>query len=95
MTTATEPKTESLPADSDPAIDTGPQAVLQLAEEGLTTREIASRLHMHQSTVVRRIKEASQQRIQQRQALIHTAVLALCVLCAIVSTAALATIAWF
>lgn len=93
MTTATEPKTEPAPAESG-ILDTGPQAVLELAEQGLTQREIGRRLHISQSAVYRRLKQAIQARRDQRHAILLSAMLAYLTLLATVATAALAVLAW-
>ena len=75
--------------------DTGPQAVLRLRrEQGLTTREIADRLPISQATVTRRIREALEARRSQHRALAMTVMLILLTLCAVISTAAFATLAW-
>lgn len=69
--------------------DTGP--LLKLSESGLSTRQIARQMHLSQTTVRRKLARIKAWRKRQfwRDA-------AFCVLtaCAVISTAALATIAW-
>ena len=94
MTTAThDARTEPIPAESG-ALDTGPQAVLELAEQGLPQRTIAQRLHISQATVTRRIKEAIEARQAQRRAYALAAMCTVLTLCAVVTTIAVACLAW-
>jgi DNA-binding Lrp family transcriptional regulator len=93
MTTATEAKTEPVPAGSG-ALDTGPQAVLALAEQEIPQRTIARMLNISQATVTRRIKEAIEARRAQRRAILINAMLAYLTLLATVVTVALAWGTW-
>ena len=94
MATAThEARTEPIPADSG-AIDTGPQAILELSEQGLTQRRIADRLLISQATVWRRLREAIEARKERRRAILVNIMLAWLTLLATVATAAWATMAW-
>jgi biotin operon repressor len=94
MTTATEAKTEPLDPGSG-ALDTGPQAVLELAEKHkLSQRRIADMLHMSQATVTRRIKEAIEIRQAQHRAYAMAAMCTILTLCAVVTTIAVACLAW-
>lgn len=93
MTTAVEPKTEPLERESG-VLDTGPQAVLELAEQGLAQRTIADRLHISQATVYRRIRQAVEARQDRRKAILIGVMLAYLTLLATIATAALAALAW-
>lgn len=93
MTTATEPVTEPIPVESG-VLDTGPQAVLELAEQGLPQRTIAQRLHISQATVTRRIREGIEARQAQRRAYAMAAMCAVLTMCAIVLTIAVSCLAW-
>lgn len=89
MTTATpEARTES------GVLDTGPQAVLELAEQGLPQRTIAQRLHISQATVTRRIREAIEARQAQRRAYAVAVMCTVLTLCAVVLTIAVSCLAW-
>jgi len=82
--------------DTDPDItDSGPQRVLELKQAGFTQAEIADRLHIAQSTVSRRLKDARQAREIHYRAIARDLFLLLMTVCAVVLTAAVATIAWF
>lgn len=74
--------------------DSGPQRVLELKEAGLTQAEIADRLHIAQSTVSRRLKDARQAREVPYRAIARDLFLIVMAICAVVLTAAVATIAW-
>jgi transposase-like protein len=93
MTTAVEPKTEPLARESG-ALDTGPQAVLELAEQKISQRTIARMLHISQATVYRRIREAVEARKDRRRALLISAWLAWLTLLATIATIALAAMAF-
>jgi DNA-binding NarL/FixJ family response regulator len=94
MTTAiSDAQTEPIPAESG-ALDTGPQAVLELAEQGLPQRTIAHRLHISQATVTRRIREAIEARQAQRRAYAITVMCTVLTLCAVVTTIAVSCLAW-
>lgn len=93
MTTAIDAKTEPLDPGSG-ALDTGPQAVLELAEQGLAQRTIAQRLHISQATVTRRIKEAVEIRQAQRRAYAIAAMCTVLTLCMVIMTIAVSCIAW-
>lgn len=93
MTAATEPKTGPLERESG-AIDTGPQAVLELAEQGIPQREIGAMLHLSQATVYRRIREAVEARKSQRRAILTAVMLTWLTILATIITAALACLAW-
>lgn len=93
MTTATDSRTEPGPAESG-VLDTGPQAVLELAEQGLPQRTIAQRLHISQATVTRRIREALEAKQAQRRAYAVAAMCTVLTLCAIVMTIAVSCLAW-
>lgn len=81
--------------DTDPDItDSGPQRVLALKDAGYTQAEIAAELHIAQSTVSRRLKDARHQREIHYRAIARDLFLVLMTVCAIVLTAAVATIAW-
>lgn len=91
MTSAIVPR----PAAYDPGVvDTGAQRVLELSESGLTQTEIAAELHIAQSTVSRRLREAREQRADRLRRLARLAVMVLLTICLIILTAAVATIAW-
>lgn len=93
MTTATDAKTEPLDLGSG-ALDTGPQAVLELAEQGLPQRTIAERLHISQTTVTRRIREAVEIRQARHRAYAMAVMFTMLTLCAVVTTIAVACLAW-
>lgn len=94
MTTAThEARTEPIHAESG-ALDTGPQAVLELAKQGLPQRTIASRLNISQATVTRRIREGLAERQDRRRAWAVTAMCTVLTLCAVVLTIAVSFLAW-
>jgi DNA-binding NarL/FixJ family response regulator len=95
MTTATsaDARTEPIHVESG-ALDTGPQAVLELAEQGLPQRTIAQRLHISQATVTRRIREAVEARQAQRRAYAVAAMCTVLTLCAVVMTIAVSCLAW-
>jgi DNA-binding NarL/FixJ family response regulator len=93
MSTAADTKTVPLDPGAG-VLDTGPLAVLELAEQGLPQRTIADRLHISQATVYRRIREAVETRQAQRRAILINAMLAYLTLLATVATIALAALAW-
>jgi DNA-binding NarL/FixJ family response regulator len=75
-------------------VDTGPQAVLELTQTGLTYRDVAKLLHISPSTVARKVSQARNEVQEQRRSLLHNAVLTYLVVLATVATAALSAIAW-
>lgn len=87
-----------IPVASDPpAADSGPQKVLALTlydEKDMTQAEIAAELHVAQSTVSRWIKDARQAREIPYRAIARDGFLVLMAVCAVIITAAVATIAW-
>lgn len=98
MTTATEtapePATAPIPRETG-AIDTGPQAVLELAEqENLSYRDIARRLHISPATVTRRVREGMEARQTQRKQVFTAAILLWLSVLATIMTAAVCCIAW-
>jgi predicted transcriptional regulator len=93
MATAADVNTEPLMTESG-ALDTGPRAVLHLAEQGLPQRTIADLLHISQATVTRRLKEAVETRQAQRVRYAMIVFYSVLTLCAVVLTAAVASLAW-
>jgi orotate phosphoribosyltransferase-like protein len=90
MTTATDPRT-------DPSAEavTEPLRVLYLKRAGFATGEIAKLLSLSKSTVLRRLREASEAEISARWRRISTAVMfTLLTASAVVIAAAMATQAW-
>jgi DNA-binding NarL/FixJ family response regulator len=86
MTTSTDPR---------PADVTEPQQVLHLSRAGLSTRRIAELLSLSQSTVTRRLREASQMEVSARwRRRWMAAMFALLTSCAVTVAAALATMVW-
>jgi len=83
-------------ADTNPDLtDSGPQRVLELKEAGLTQAQIAAELHIAQSTVSRRLKDARQSRDIHYRVIARDLFLIVIAVCAVILTAAVATIAWF
>lgn len=81
--------------DPQPGSVTEPQRVLLLNRAGLSTRRIAELLSLSQSTVTRRLGEARQMELTDRsRKRWRGAMFALLTVCAVIATAALATIAW-
>ena len=93
MTTATESRTEPI-AVRQSQVDTGPQAVLELHEQGLDQRTIAKRLHISQPTVTRRIREAIEARQARHRTYAIVIMCTLCTFCMVVLTVAVSSIAW-
>lgn len=82
-------------ADTNPDLtDSGPRRILELKEAGLTQNEIAAELHIAQSTVSRRLKDARQARDIHYRAIARDAFLIVMAVCAVILTLAVATIAW-
>lgn len=82
-------------ADTNPDLtDSGPRRILELKEAGLTQSEIAAELHIAQSTVSRRLKDARQARDIHYRAIARDAFLIVMAVCAVILTLAVATIAW-
>jgi orotate phosphoribosyltransferase-like protein len=72
-----------------------PQRVLLLKQAGKSTRQIARELHLSQSTVVRRLREAATEDALLRRRQFWAAVMFVLLTCsAVVLTAAVATLAW-
>lgn len=93
MTTAMDSPTEPIARESD-VIDTGPQAVLELAEQKIPQRDIARMLHISQPTVSRRIREALEARQSQRRQILTAALITWLAVLATILTAAIACLAW-
>lgn len=86
MATVTEPKTDPI---------TEPQRVLYLSRAGLATREIGRILSLSQSTVSRRLREATEGEAAARWRRFWTVVMfALLTSSAVILAAAVATLAW-
>jgi predicted transcriptional regulator len=81
--------------DTNPDLtDSGPQRVLELKQAGYTQAEIAAELHIAQSTVSRRLKDARQAREIHYRVIARDLFLIVMAICAVILTAAVATIAW-
>jgi predicted transcriptional regulator len=87
-----------IPVASDPpGTDSGPQKVLALTlydEKEMTQTEIAAELGIAQSTVSRWIKDARHARDIHYRDIARDGFLILMAVCAVIITAAVATIAW-
>jgi DNA invertase Pin-like site-specific DNA recombinase len=82
-------QTQSAPPAPASEDDTGP--IIALRRQGLSTREIAERVHLSQSTVQRRLRQISPVRLAPYwQRTMYMVLIA----CAVISTAALACMAW-
>jgi Winged helix-turn-helix DNA-binding len=72
---------------------TGPMRVL--IESGITTRELAQKMHVSQSTAARRIREFhAARKLAFRMKVLVTAMYGLLTVSVLVIAAALATLAW-
>jgi DNA-binding IclR family transcriptional regulator len=76
---------------SQPAADDATGPIIALRRQGLSTRKIAARVQLSQSTVSRRLHQISGIRLVPCW---QQAMYAVLVACAVVATAALASIAW-
>jgi hypothetical protein len=94
MATATsEAKTEPLPRETQS--DTGPQRVYSLTRQpGMTYRKVADQLNISAATVARRVRDAKAERRARLMITVRVLMFVVLTACAVITTMAVATLAW-
>lgn len=83
-------QTQPQPATADDALT---QPIAELAQAGLSTRQIAARVPLSQSAVARRLRKITEQNLSRRRQFWHTAMLVLLTASALALAAAAVSIA--